>query len=102
VAKYQDAVEHELVTFAPFVVSTLGSITSIAPQALAALLLLQKIASRAFDYGYTADSFCLFFPCVYSLYFVLHPPLQHSRSEPGHLISSLIDPIACFMPVAAI
>jgi hypothetical protein len=93
VAKYQDAVEQELVTFVPFVVSTLGS---IAPQAL---LLLQKIASRAFDYGYTTDSASFFRVSVLSILSCIH---RFNTRVQNQGISNLVDPIACFMPAAAI
>ena len=82
-----------MVTFTPFVVSTLGS---FAPQAL---LLLQKIASRAFDYGYTSDSASFFRVSILSILSCIHRFNTRVQNE-GVFI--LVVPIACFMPAAAI
>jgi hypothetical protein len=89
VAKYKDVVNQDLVTFVPFVVSTLGS---IAPQAL---LLLQKIASRAFDYGYTSDSASFFRVSVLSILSCVH---RFNTRVQNQGVFNLVDPIACFMP----
>ena len=77
----------------PFAVSTLGT---IAPQALT---LLQQIASRAFDYGYTSDSATFFCVSILSILSCLH---RFNTRVQNQGVANLIDPIACFQPAAAI